>query len=862
MSIPQKALMFGQLFFDKKPDAFNSGSHDVRKCKFIEDGQEKVAFYKPVNPQKQYPELLAKISVGASELMRLFQDNAAEDRLVFEGDKIVGTVSLALDGFQPLNCTTDPIPEDPNKKEQVIPSTPILVAKKMLKSLFARWALYDDDAHPGNLGLEGSIDTDMFFYWLTIYIKEPRFGIGVPLQRVTLTVPDWINFPCIKDAKPYHWPTYNAPGENTVQIIPDDIRARLPKTYANPAAFRALAGNPIAQDQKFIAALTMLMTYDRDMLKARLTDYLGDMSLNYSSLPAALRQQYETMFPDLFNADTNKCSFVDFMMALYQEHYDNLYRVVVFFMGAVNNQGLALPATNDALYYKPSYYKEVMSWAERQNATTYAKAASEVQYNPQKMRGRYHQIWRDSFAMPVRDILVSALDLTNNVLQETLTHRQDLLDKSKIAEPTAPNVTSVWHLFHSINELPPWDNLRKLITVDPENKLRPALKQLVHFTNELYAAIKEYYKKEERALTEEDNNLFVSKLESIYEKYHNVSSTVLGGDTDYAHKFNPIISQISQIAQKINFAASAHPDSKDKEMSVNAGLSSQAQLPFTDPSVVAGFVDNLFTWADGIGSKKWTEMITEILDKHYTPSLVGSWVSLCKRTEPVKKALADSEGKQANSDRLAYILSTGTREDGKLNTALILQLASKVSPMHSSISQALSDGRFEKEIDRFRDAAIDYAKRNNRFRHIVSQPIISLFFDRLFKFVDELDRKTCKSIVKSALNDYNAHSWWKERDAEVKGYLEDKSLSNAEIVAKIFMGGKVSSSMNDILFHKIVGEIQKKYASKKDAPDAWFFFNYTKEEHSAAYMAQLFVQSQKIMSHKLSAAASRVVAMS
>ncbi|MGL5741518.1 MAG: hypothetical protein ACRCXC_02665 [Legionella sp.] len=130
----------------------------------------------------------------------------------------------------------------------------------------------------------------------------------------------------------------------------------MPKAYADPIQFERLAHDSVAQEQKLAAALKALLTYQPELMRKRLEEVFGDLTLNYTSLDEVygtgeLRKKYEALYPLLCNEETNTKPFVDFMMELYQEHYDNLYRVVVFYMGCSNNGfGVPLPATCLSLY--------------------------------------------------------------------------------------------------------------------------------------------------------------------------------------------------------------------------------------------------------------------------------------------------------------------------------------------------------------------------------------------------------------------------------------------------------------------------------------------------------------------------------
>lgn len=70
------------------------------------------SLFKELEPQRHYPELLAKISVATSSFKRSFQGKrSAEERLVFdEDDHLIGTLSICVDNFKPFHYAEDGIP--------------------------------------------------------------------------------------------------------------------------------------------------------------------------------------------------------------------------------------------------------------------------------------------------------------------------------------------------------------------------------------------------------------------------------------------------------------------------------------------------------------------------------------------------------------------------------------------------------------------------------------------------------------------------------------------------------------------------------------------------------------------------------
>lgn len=812
----KKALKISQLKFKTAGSAVNDGSHQTFKVSFIENGKEIEGFFKELAPKKDYPELLAKISVATSLFKRLFQGTrSAEERLVFDDNKkLLGTLSINVDGFKPFNFSNEAIPSDFNLKEQVIPSTKTLIETNAMEILLGRWFLDDDDGHPHNISLAGDIDFDMFWYWFTIHMKAPRAGIGIPKTRVNLTVDDWEHFPNVKDSKPYHWPTYKYPGQETIpSLVPAQgqiLNKLLPKIYADPTQFENLASEPTAQEQKFAAALKVLLTFQPNMVRSRLTELFGDMALNYTSLDETdtnLRVTYEQTFPQLCNEKTNTKPFVEFIMSLYQEHYDNLYRVVVFYMGCKSNDyGISLPATSHALFHRPSYYKNIATWVQTQNDTVYSKEEPELKFDLPELQKRYHQVWRDAFAPKLKELLHSAYHLTTKLLRQVSS--EAMLEELVGMGALDSSVTSAWQLFGIMPELSK-EKVMPLICVDKESQLREGLFLLIEFTSQFNAAAKAYYEKERKNLIEEDNLVFVNQLSQLYTEYNLKIRQNLAHTSTHATEFNRIALGLKQFTEQAHFQL--HLTTTDEQMkeSTTAKII-QDIIPHTNEEIMKQFNNSLFMWARNLKPELLNQYITDIIDKRYVPT-IGT-LSYRRREKPVKDYLATSLN-DSGDNRLAYIFSSGAEEAGALNTLLIQYLTPKMLQSHPlpSIRQALRDDSFNSSanLECYTKSTVAFANNDKRFIHLYSTEGIRLFYEALYEWIEQLPLEKFKGIIESALKEYEKGLWFGSgsRRAEVQGYY--KLRSQAKILAITFLNGKDTSTLNEHLFLKVIEVIKK-----------------------------------------------------
>ncbi len=819
MTIPQKALKESQLVKEDNP-LVQGASHQIERVSFFnEQGQSKKAFFKRISDEHNYRELLALISVATSIFKRSFQgDHSAEERLVYDdNERLIGTLSVAIDGFKPFNFNTETTPSDLDDREQVIPSTKTLIDKNIMEILLGRYFLDDDDAHPHNLGFSGDhsvdIDFDMFWYWFTVEMKGARPGLGVTRERrVNLTVADWERFPMIKEANIYHWPTYTHPGQESMpNVVPAQesiMTLVLPKAYSAPDQFQALARNREAQAQKMKATLKILLTYQPEVMRARLIDSLGMIPFNYASLGARLRKKYEEHYPSLCNKKTSEGSFVDFMMSLYQKHYDNLYRIVVFYMGCSDNgYGLSTPATFEALYRKPSFYQEIKAWIEEQNTRFYGHES--LQFNYDSLQQRYHQVWRDSFAPLLNAVLNDAFALTTDYLQyvasqkssQTVAHHLNFSEGKITADE---EFTESAQFFSTLSHF----NLEKIkpnINVEENSPLHQAVPMLIAYTNEFDTVVKNYYRKSCSILTNEDNNLFIREISRLIDNYKVNISEKLGHLTSWAARFDTLIARMSILAQQINFTA--HLNTTDAQMEDKFLVRQQDELNISDPAVIEQINDALFSWAKKYSpaqnnAKELTQILNSIIDKYYNGARVAS----------VKKYLDFSE--QYDGDhRLAYILSSGTSDTGTLNTAIVRRLlpeALQTRPI-PGLSGADGKNKLEQYLLTFVKKAVFFAKTEPRLIHLFNDFSIKLFFHTFYSLVDSLDTSRFNFLVSKALNDrYNKTRFFSGNQDRIRKLFSNSSMvGQAKTIASIFIQGDESSTLNGILFHALIAEFQK-----------------------------------------------------
>ncbi len=855
--LPKTALLQSRLTNLTAGPAVPESGHVVIQVQFVDfDGQSKKAFFKRLD--STYPKILAMMSVATSIIMRsLLGERAAEDRLVYDDNgEITGTLSIAIEGFKPFHFGSEGVPEDPQEKEIATPSHTTLMQHNIIELLFFSWFLGDDDLHPKNMGLKGRIDYDMFFYNITKIIKGPRTVGGSFNNALNITVRDFFNFPILTDSTPTHWPT---------RQIPDNYY--YPKRYTNYDQFMALAGNPAyldpvtgktttAQKQLFTAVLKALLTYQPDVLKKRLKDALGNEPLNYKALSVLQQTQLEESNPDLFNTSNNDKPFVEFMTNLYHKYYDELYRKLVFSQGCEKNAaGVSVPAFNKFLHDYPSAYQGVKEWIDKQNSLLNEKQnlcraqiqrgmADRTEINiacaeplekaiqtvsdsrklaKDDLLRRYHQVWRDSFTLQIKNILNKSRRLSQD-LQVRLSLSKTSTYPLSETHHEDPRITQAWQILSEFQEDSP-EKVQGRLDCGKDNDLRNGLLQLVLVHQQIYEITSDYFQKEVKNITNFDNNQYIDKLQKLRDAYVTII-TLLGESTSWGKDCCIIASELNRFCNSALFAVHLY----EQDETIQSMMPVRAiTRPHTDNEVIQDGLNALFNWAAQLPARELTSKISNIIDLKYVGGLRRA------REHPVKTYLIESETSTSGDDRLAFILTSGKVINGHLNTLLVENLIqemvfstqSDINVFLPSVRTAFEDHTFN--TDFYTKNAFYYAKNNDRFHHIYSKNFTQSINKAMYQWVADMPKSKFRDYIDLVLSEYKSKSnklphfvrfsffpAADDRCAEVEGYFKQMD-SNPKILASIFkQGGLLDNSLNTLLFKLLISTMQKDILKDND----------------------------------------------
>ncbi|STX45057.1 Uncharacterised protein [Legionella donaldsonii] len=843
MTLPVKALRYKQLKF---LGATTPSGHEVSEVEFVDvDGQTKTGFFKPLD--STYPALLAKYSVAISVALRLaLGDRAAEDRLVFDDEgKIVGSISISLPNFKPLLCSLETIPADPQKREQVCPSVASLLRYNVVEWLVAAFHYKCDDRHPGNIGLVGMIDWDMFLYHITSIIKGQRLIDGIlkeaPEKGMRLKSTNLDNFPILDDRT--HWPSNALPGNLNVN-----------KRCMSYAAFQALAENPSTeisdktvhfQEQLFAALLKELLTFDPSVLRARLEEYLGDLPLDYFSLGDEKKGKLQKSHPQLFTEQADKQLFIDHMLAVLQEQYDEFYRAVVFYIGCDKNRsGVPVVPFSSFLRNRPSAYHEIKDWATCQNkrmdhcwsqyqskkstTTTITPETGDARpldaycvgpegrYNLETLEQRYHKIWRDAHVLQLNNIILEARILAHELANNLSTESLPLALGESVMIDELSSLTEAWQLLGETASL----SESRRIECDSNSSLRQGLYILEQFIEQLNKCAHQYYRLNLTELTIENNQAFCDGLAKIIRDHEKDIYKTFGRST-WAFKFVKIVEELQRYYGGLHFQR--HLRSTDAELftSVRHDYPALLKRSHTEEEIVNACLSALFDWANALDKKILEGHILAIIKECYQPS---PWniVANRSRAEEVQLYLKDCDEDGANC--LASILSVGGHETTSLNTLLITHLIpemlkdtiGQVDVNLMGVRDACERGEFDALV--YTCSATKCARNDERFTHVYTHKNMAQFNSAVYRWINSMDVSAFQKMVEAALGEYEPYRLnflsQKRRGPEVRGYLYDQQgPSNRQVLANIFANGKVNeNSLNTFLFKRVIKAMQEDFS--------------------------------------------------
>lgn len=889
MKLPAKALIYSQLNFETEGSVVETSGNKVKKAHFItSEGVKQECFFKSITAK--YNPFVAKNCVGISYFFRrvLGDDQASEEWLIFSnnGSEIVGTISLALPNFQPLKFATfsdlfqnvgaklgfNAVPSNTSSKELLTnPDVRTLLEYNIAQILVAQWGFHQEDFHGAQVSLRGRpelpkdkqpavVDYDMNVLDYIEGARTPREVHGVlvalPKDSLRLRACHLDNFPRRDINGPTHWPTH---------IIPGNLYAT--KAFASAHAFRELTKNPTLdtksgekiefQEQLFCALLKQLLTYDQESIRAGLAEYLGDLPLDFKSLPEANRTMLLATehAKTLYTNDTNDKPFADFMSEVAYLLYQELYQAVVFYPGInANDERVPVVSFKDFLHNKPSAYQRVMDWIREQNEqrktswekyqTMQAKASTqtwetyfdelkqgkspekpvippkhsmppEALFDTERVMDRYNGVWRDAHLSLLKAIMKDSADNIYN-LAAALNIKMER-KPSSLSQIGEVNVTSAAE-FIGENKIAIPPSKTKDANID-------ALRKLIDFHNRLAEEINRYAALSLTKLTIPENQKMRQVISETISTFRPLITKALSPQTDWSKAFLNLVSKLGQFCSafdiECHFAAGDKPLHRD----VNQIYEKSLQVSHCEDQIITSNLQELFEWA-----KKEEEnnvlyqQIETIIKENYNAYKVNVFADKV-REEPVKLYLKQS--KETGDNKLAWILSWGGTTSTSLNTLLIKKLIPRMiqntphqGEVHIlSLKDALDSGSFD--VAAYTIKAAELAKKEP-FNHEYSDNFAMRFNQAMYTWINQYDPGKFKTMVQKAWSKYNPDTYLslgkslfyapnRSKDKIFGLFNGAKPLSNAFILASILGesgGGYENTSYNVILFDMLLSQMK------------------------------------------------------
>jgi len=845
----------------KQASTQTKSAHEVFQATWIDPANNQTieGFFKrvttPADREDNYPILLVKYDVAISVFMRMWLgDTAAEDMLVFDDQdgQIIGSFSRSLPDYKPMASYESPLAADEQEPEIVNPTTvETLLEHNVARLLTAEWGIGNPDVHPYNISIKGTgsvLDYDECLPHRTLIIKGGD-GLIKWVEARLLNKPqklveeDLHSFPVLsKGHERKHWPTQWIPGNLNIEKQFQSYETFRKLATTSHVRMKLKSGMEVSfQEQMFESLLTMLLTYDPDMLHARLFEYLGDLPLDFMTLPEIKREALCASNPVLFNEGTDKASFVDHMIKEFQQQYDELYRVVVFYKGFKLEDGAAAPVVSfiDFLRNRPSARKKSIAWAKEQNNTfSFSEAA---QFNSDKMEDRYAQVWRDAHLMQFLVLWHKLKDLVMKVAEYL--RIKAVIDFPDSSLRISDGITATGQVIKSLADLLRGLDVAVDADPDPNSNVAKGFKLLIDFIFKLTQASEKYFNSPSRMLNLEANEDYCDQLLSLPKQYY-INIRTCWSSTDWFKNFSRLVREMETLHGHLRL--DLHRYSDDDELSAPVKLDYNALLrrSHLDSEVVKTFIHVFFDWANHNPREQLIWQISKIKDEYEKPLLTLKMPALLSANAEVKihnplkcryrgpeitAYLKDVEHREDvnGANILAYVLSTGKCTTTSLNTNIIANILPFVLRWRRgfggidnvnlmSLDNALSGNNINYVY--YTQKLVEYVHGAEQFTHMYSHLSQMNFNKAMYRWVNGIERERFLTLITKALIEYEPEnnptaSYWtatygffrtkvrsithatiggtESRREAVLGYLQEQRLSNAGILGSIFKEGGI-----------------------------------------------------------------------
>jgi len=355
----------------------------------------KIAYRKEFEERKELEnssEKLSRISAlyetAFSTYMRLALTRAAEVRLVYPDEKEGRPIgkpkaiaSIELPDFKSMKK----ISLFPQAISETNPDQAILLKNNTQELITAGFCGKSNDFSVDNVNIKkGVIDFGQFFFNKMSIVDgreflNKAFGYN-PLTAFIITAERIRDLPDAKERD--HWPTHSPNNWNFL------------KTFNSKNAFLSLKGHPLAEYQKYFYLLKHILAFDVEVLRKRLSLYLGDEPLGLSELSNTTQEALCNIFTRKLYYDNNhkELTFVEHCVAFFKTQYKELFTVLIH-----------MPEFREFVIKNPEAILDIKEWfIERNDDITGDDISYKlVHYDLEHIEREYQKIYRDCFVKPL-----------------------------------------------------------------------------------------------------------------------------------------------------------------------------------------------------------------------------------------------------------------------------------------------------------------------------------------------------------------------------------------------------------------------------------------------------------------------------
>jgi hypothetical protein len=568
-----------------------------------------------------------------SVFARLPLRRVADNRLAYNGDKLVGMASVELPGFVPMQIKNDPdcSPSEKEKQRITNPTRETLLKENAGELLACCFCDKNTDPKFDNVNfVKGIIDLGQFFYQLMSVFQAKtlitEFLEYEPLASTKITTAGIRNLLNKAEAlERRYWPTKEhiiehilptalepiimpnktlkaieafkslpedlsprgytlclmqdmqdseilreevlylsekngkiictviTPEGKTVKDFPTEIKAPIPFTLQALAPLKHIileattkAGYtlPHYKTQVLVYLLKKLLSFNKEVLRKRLSLYLGDEPLGLDELSSVTRENLINYDRDLFYDGERERTFAEHCLLFFETQHTELLTELIH-----------MPEFREFLFKNPVAILEIKDWFIKQNEDKDNIACQHAPYDLDYIDHEYHRLYRTSYVRPICKHL-SDFESFIESLKPDIIKSYEMIDKPKESKENKSHNVAVKKIVDLDQSIIYVSKLPAIKIKSSPEKIEESKSQdkknyqiLVSLYSTLLNLTRNYYKLQNP--TREDNHTYIHHMkELLQEKYGELSGLSEHENVDLIHITEKFKKTLSSFAMK------------------------------------------------------------------------------------------------------------------------------------------------------------------------------------------------------------------------------------------------------------------------------------------------------------------------